>query len=740
MSLKKLGRYDLIRVLGKGAMGLVYEGRDPNLDRRVAIKTIKVENLSEEAAAEYEVRFRTEARSAARLQHPHIVSVYDSDRDGDIAFLVMEFVDGDDLKHHLDKGNLYTLEQTLGIMGDLLSALDYAHRQSIVHRDIKPANLLIETSGRVKLTDFGVARIQDSGEATRTQGSMVGTLKYMSPEQVQGRPIDARADLFAAGIVLYQLLTGKRPFDGDTDFATIQQIVGHTPVMPGAFNARLPAALDAVVAKALAKSRDQRYASAQEFLAALQAAAREAPDISVVPTAVPPGPGSSSTWTSTMLSGEALVDQPSGTSANISVVTQELELVYWKDIKESMDVEDIQGFLAKFPSGIYADLARRRLKKLGVPGADDSDIGRRLGTGTLIVPRPDTQPAPPAPASVSASGTDTDMAWKALEEAAAKAPLPPHVPVKPAADDPDATRLGTPVVAAAAQPDQEEHDASTDWPETVFSEAPVSPAAPEPASGRPTQGAAAIPAMGPAANTNDAARPPIKSKSARRRSPLASPGVATTPAKAASPAPYRYLVWGLAGLVALAVIGLGWKSLSGRAAPAAPSAIPANKAANIAAKAAPGAAVATPAASTSPVVSAAPAAAAPAVQAAQAQPAASAASSSVARAPLSAASRAALAAAVATRKAALEKERQAKQAQPKSAATPSPSATDHAATPAPQAAAGNPRQACEGRILLGFQICMSEQCAKPGFAQHPACVERRAMEQRRRDAEQQSNR
>ena len=199
MSLQKLGRYDLIRVLGKGAMGLVYEGRDPNLDRRVAIKTIKVENLSEEEAAEYEVRFRTEARSAARLQHPNIVSVYDSDRDIDIAYLVMEFIQGEDLKHHLDKGVRYSLEQAAGIMNDLLSALDYAHRQNIVHRDVKPANLLIEPSGRVKLTDFGVARIQDSGEATRTQGTMVGTLKYMSPEQVQGLPVDSRSDLFAAG-------------------------------------------------------------------------------------------------------------------------------------------------------------------------------------------------------------------------------------------------------------------------------------------------------------------------------------------------------------------------------------------------------------------------------------------------------------------------------------------------------------------------------------------------------------
>jgi lipoprotein-anchoring transpeptidase ErfK/SrfK len=232
--------------------------------------------------------------------------------------------------------------------------------------------------------------------------------------------------LFAAGIVLYQLLTGKRPFDGDTDFATIQQIVGHAPALPSAFNAKLPAALDAVVAKALAKSRDLRYASAQDFLTALQAAAREASDTTVLPPAVKPGPGSNSTWTSTMLAGEALVDQPSGTSANISVVTQELELVYWKDIKESMDVEDIQGFLAKFPSGIYADLARRRLKKMGVPGGEDSDIGTRWARARwafrarmtrlpLLPPR-----VAPPPGTV---GTATDMAWRALEEAAAQAPV-----------------------------------------------------------------------------------------------------------------------------------------------------------------------------------------------------------------------------------------------------------------------------------------------------------------------------
>ncbi|MGC1173934.1 serine/threonine-protein kinase, partial [Polaromonas sp.] len=385
MSLNKLGRYDITRVLGKGAMGLVYEARDPNLDRRVAIKTIKVENLSEEAAAEYEARFRTEARSAARLQHPNIVSVYDSDRHGDMAFLVMEFIQGEDLKHHLDAGRRYSLEETLRMVRDLLSALDYAHRQSIVHRDVKPANLLIEADGRVKLTDFGVARIQDSGEATRTQGSMVGTLKYMSPEQVQGVPIDARADLFAAGVVLYQLLTGKRPFDGDTDFAIIQQIVGHVPAAPSTFNALLPKSIDAVMARALAKKRDERFATAQEFSQALQEASGQASDPTIVPPVSPPGRRNGvATDTGKSRAGGSTVRLASSGTDTGSTVTQELELVYWKDIKDSEDLEDLEGFLDKFPSGIYADLARRRLKKLGGTVLADGSGTGSTATATVV--------------------------------------------------------------------------------------------------------------------------------------------------------------------------------------------------------------------------------------------------------------------------------------------------------------------------------------------------------------------
>ena len=384
--MKKLGRYDLLRVLGKGAMGLVYEGRDPNLDRRVAIKTIKVENLTAEEAADYEVRFRTEARSAARLQHPHIVTVFDSDRDGDVAFLVMEFIDGEDLKHHLDRGDVYTLGQTVGIMGDLLSAMDYAHRQGVVHRDIKPANLLMEPSGRLKLTDFGVARIQDSGDATRTQGSMVGTLKYMSPEQVQGRPIDARSDLFAAGVVLYQLLTSKRPFDGVSDFDVIQSIVGQDPVSPSSITPGLPAAIDAVVARALEKSKDARYASAQEFHTALVAAIHGDIDQTIRPKARPNLRARSSAGALSEGGqppfGTAL---ESSLGSGSSAITQEAELVYWKDVKDSNEADDFEGFLSRFPRGIYADLARRKLKRLGTAGGDgsnDSAFG-----ATLLMPR-----------------------------------------------------------------------------------------------------------------------------------------------------------------------------------------------------------------------------------------------------------------------------------------------------------------------------------------------------------------
>ncbi len=272
---KKFGRYDIVRTLGKGAMGMVYEGRDSVLQRRVAIKTIIVENLDSRSAEEYEARFRTEALAAARLLHPNIVPVFDFGRHDDIAFLVMQFIEGDDLKLHIDRGDRFSPPKAVAMVLDLLSALDHAHENNIVHRDIKPANMLIE-KGRVKLTDFGVARIQDPDAANKTQvgAGGIGTPRYMSPEQAQGQRVDARSDLFSAGIVLYELLAGVRPFDGDNPFSIIHQIVSATPPPPTYHNPRLPQAIDVVMSRALAKNRDERFSSAREFAVALKAAAK----------------------------------------------------------------------------------------------------------------------------------------------------------------------------------------------------------------------------------------------------------------------------------------------------------------------------------------------------------------------------------------------------------------------------------------------------------------------------------
>lgn len=649
MSLNKLGRYDIIRVLGKGAMGLVYEARDPNLDRRVAIKTIKVENLSEEAAAEYEARFRTEARSAARLQHPNIVSVYDSDRHGDMAFLVMEFIQGEDLKHHLDAGRRYSLEQSLGMVRDLLSALDYAHRQSIVHRDVKPANLLIEADGRVKLTDFGVARIQDSGEATRTQGSMVGTLKYMSPEQVQGVPIDARADLFAVGVVLYQLLTGKRPFDGDTDFAIIQQIVGHVPAAPSTFNTLLPPAIDAVMARALAKKRDERFATAQEFSQALQEASGQASDPTIVPPVSPPGRRNGvATDTGKSRAGGSTVRLASSGTDTGSTVTQELELVYWKDIKDSEDLEDLEGFLDKFPSGIYADLARRRLRKLG--GAVLADGSGTGSTATATV--------------VSSEEVGEWTRLQGLHAETSPAIQPPAVAAAPAASEPVAS---TPPVPAV-----EEADLTWHGPVTVPLQDPPSPGS----SG--VHAAAAFP-----------------------------PGVSTAVAASAAPPARRsrlpVAVLGVAGVLVLAGVVFLWPA--GEKTPVAEVPTQATLPAGAAA-----AGLHAPVPATSALSPSAQPASAPAKSASKRQLLPAVTEKPVTGKPVAA-------------------------AKPATEALAS-TAGQETTGPAP---AAHPKQACENRVLLGFQICMNEQCAKPAFSKHPACVERQTMEKRRREAEEMRN-
>jgi len=266
-----IGKYEIRRELGRGAMGVVYEGYDPAIKRLVALKTIRADQLAGENAEAMIARFRREAQAAGRLNHPNIVSIYDFGEDGAISYIAMELIKGRELKECFESNERFRLADIVRIMGQILGALGYSHRQGVVHRDVKPANIFLLPDAAVKVADFGIAHLESSN---LTQvGTVIGTPSYMSPEQIMGLPVDGRSDLFSAGVILYQFLTGERPFAGSTATTTMQKVLKEDPLAPSTLNVQLPPALDAVVRKALAKRMEDRFQSAQEFADALDAAA-----------------------------------------------------------------------------------------------------------------------------------------------------------------------------------------------------------------------------------------------------------------------------------------------------------------------------------------------------------------------------------------------------------------------------------------------------------------------------------
>ncbi len=267
---QSLGKYQIQGLLGKGAMGVVYKGFDPNIARPVAIKTIHASLLDTEMGRELLDRFRNEAQAVGRLNHANIVSIYEFDQDKGTPYFVMEYVEGHDLKTLLKEGRKYSPEEAVHIIGAILSALDYTHKLGIVHRDIKPANVFITHNGQIKLADFGIARV-DNAELTQ-MGSVLGTPSYMSPEQCKGQPVDARSDLFSTGVVLYELLVGKKPFAGDNTHAIMHSVLSADPERPTIGNQAVPKAFDAIIKKALAKDTDHRYQTAAAFRDDLQKA------------------------------------------------------------------------------------------------------------------------------------------------------------------------------------------------------------------------------------------------------------------------------------------------------------------------------------------------------------------------------------------------------------------------------------------------------------------------------------
>lgn len=267
--MEKIGRYTILGILGKGGMGIVYKALDPEIEREVAIKTIRFDTLVDGTEKdEVMTRFIREAKAAGRLSHSNIITIYDVCREKDTTYIVMQYVEGQSLQGLINSGKKFSPQEIIELMTPLCDCLDYAHASGIVHRDIKPGNILIDKSGKPYLADFGVARIETS---TLTQsGTTVGTLSYMSPEQIKGQTVDSRSDIFALGVILYELLAGKKPFAGDNLSTIVYKIVHEEPERITAVNKNLPPGYEMVIHKALAKNPEDRYQSCRQIIVELK--------------------------------------------------------------------------------------------------------------------------------------------------------------------------------------------------------------------------------------------------------------------------------------------------------------------------------------------------------------------------------------------------------------------------------------------------------------------------------------
>lgn len=273
MEPRTLGRYELLAELGKGAMGVVYRANDPLLDRLVAIKTVSM-SLDPQEMAEYETRFYQEAKAAGSLNHPNIVTIYDVGKSGNLAYMAMEFLPGDELRSLLAGGQPLPVARAVDISAQVAEGLAYAHQHGVVHRDVKPANIMLSVTGRAKITDFGIARMRSAEVKTQT-GIVLGSPRYMSPEQVAGKRAEPRSDIFSLGVILYEMLTGRPPFTGEDVTSVMFQIMNLVPPPPSSINARVPEVLDFIVAKAIAKAVEDRYATADELAQDLREVAKQ---------------------------------------------------------------------------------------------------------------------------------------------------------------------------------------------------------------------------------------------------------------------------------------------------------------------------------------------------------------------------------------------------------------------------------------------------------------------------------
>ncbi len=339
--LAKAGRYEILEEIGRGSMGVVYRARDPMIGRTVAVKTLLTDKLSADQFEEYKARFRREAQATGILTHPNIVTLYDFGEEHGLLYITMEFLPGKPLEKSMRQGEVFPVDKVISIYEQVAGALDYAHSHQIVHRDIKPANLMLLDSGLVKVTDFGIAKIMSLGMTA--EGQVLGTPNYMSPEQIQGKQLDGRSDIFSLGVILYELLTGEKPFSGRNLTTITYKIVRMDPIPPRELDASIHPGLSHVITRALAKHPQDRYQSCRALLddlknyktlggatggttviAAPRAPSADAPAVVVPrpavasaspPTQAKPGPAAAATPARTSAKQGAGVSNPVGSPA-----------------------------------------------------------------------------------------------------------------------------------------------------------------------------------------------------------------------------------------------------------------------------------------------------------------------------------------------------------------------------------------------------------------------------------------
>ncbi|MDS4031460.1 MAG: serine/threonine-protein kinase [Candidatus Contendobacter sp.] len=373
----RIGRYRVTGLLGRGAMGVVYLGHDTAIDRPVAIKTIHRRLLQGAEGAEWLARFHHEVRAAGRCLHPNIVTVFEYGEEENAPYIVMEYVKGRELRDYLKERKPLPLTHAVAVITQVLRALGHAHAVGVVHRDIKPGNIILLADGQVKVTDFGIARLE-TGIGLTQNGMTVGTPGYMAPEQFRGEEADRRTDLYAAAVVLFELLTGVRPFDGRNASEMMYQVLNEPPRQATALNPRLPLGLDAVLNRALAKAPDDRFQDADAFIAALEGlklvereAAGSSTVVRVAPVQVPEPPpaGTPPGWDLVLLErAERWLVETLGPVARVLVRRTALQV--------SSPAELIQQLMAAIPGESDRLLFQRRMRT-----ALDGTTGG-LGTAT----------------------------------------------------------------------------------------------------------------------------------------------------------------------------------------------------------------------------------------------------------------------------------------------------------------------------------------------------------------------